>query len=601
MARDPTLSPASRRESLRLTRSVFADLAIRMIGLGLLTGVAFPFFVLLLGVDARQALSAPFFAATVAAGLMVGAVNYWLCRAVVGARARLLSARMRLVGDTIRFATATGDWSDFDPERCRLTADSDDELGESARAFNQVVDAIERLHAVEAELELSRSQARTDELTGLGNRRHFYLAAEAQLHAPRAASGPLALILLDLDRFKEINDTLGHHVGDELLRQLARRLQGALPDASVLARLGGDEFVALLPAATGAPAAMCAAATFLSVLDQPFALDGLLVPVGASVGIAISPDHGMDRSTLLRHADVAMYRAKAAGGGIEVYANGSDAHGLDRVVLAGELHAALERDELVLHFQPKGDLATGEIRGVEALVRWQHPSLGMLAPDRFIALAEQHGLMRRLTLHVLELAADQQHGWRRAGIELPIAVNISPTNLLDVRFPDDVAELLERRRMPPGTLQFEITENTVMRDPARALDTLARLSELGIAFALDDFGTGYSSLAQLKRLPVGEIKVDRSFVADMTSSPDDATIVRSTVELGRNLGLHVVAEGVETADQWRELAAIGCHTAQGYYLSRPLPGHELTAWLIDRARRSADLGPYDHAGASPSG
>jgi len=584
--RDVSPVLASRRQGPRLTRSVFADLAIRMVGLGLATGVAFPFFVLPLGVEAQQALSARFFAATVAAGLMVGGVNFLLCRVVVGERVRLISARMRLIGDTIRLATATGDWSDCDVERCRVPADSDDELGESARAFNQLVDAIERLHTVETELEVSRSQARTDELTGLGNRRHFYLASEAQLHAARAEGRPLALLLIDLDRFKEINDTLGHHVGDDLLRQLTRRLEHALPDASVLARLGGDEFVALLPAALGAREAVRAAESFLAVLDRPFALDGLLAHVRASVGIALCPDHGDDRSTLLRHADMAMYSAKANGGGIEVYATGGDEHSLDRVVLAGELRAGLDRDELVLHYQPKADLATGAVTSAEALLRWRHPSRGLLAPAAFLPLAEQHGLMRQITLQVLDRALAQAIDWQRAGRSLRVAVNLAAANLLDVRFPDEVADLLRRSGASPDLLQLEITEGTIMVDPVRVLDVVARLSELGVALALDDFGTGYSSLAYLKRLPIQELKIDRSFIMDMDNSRDDAVIVRSTVELARNLGLRVVAEGVETQQVWDQLVEFGCHTVQGYLLSPPLPAEQLAAWLDDASVRA---------------
>ena len=238
----------------------------------------------------------------------------------------------------------------------------------------------------------------------------------------------------------------------------------------------------------------------------------------------------------------------------------------------------------MLHFQPKADLATDTICGLEALVRWEHPARGLLYPDAFIALAEQHGLVRRLTLHVLGLALRQQRAWRHAGIELPVAVNLFPANLLDLRFASDVAALLAEWQVPAGSLQLEVTENTVMLDPGRALDTLARLSEMGISFALDDFGTGYSSLAQLKRLPVTELKIDRSFVMDMTANHEDATIVRSTVDLARSLGLRVVAEGVETRAHWEQLAAFGCHAAQGYHLSRPLPADELTAWLRSRRR-----------------
>jgi diguanylate cyclase len=309
--------------------------------------------------------------------------------------------------------------------------------------------------------------------------------------------------------------------------------------------------------------------------------------------VALAPQHGRARAELLRHADVAMYRAKQRGTGVELYTPEGDVHTRDRLQLANDLRRALDVDELVLHFQPKCDLATGQVSGVEALARWQHPERGLLYPDAFIELAEQHGLMRPLTLNVLAMAARQRRAWSRAGFELSVAVNVSAANLLDARFPTDVAELLERHEVPAGGLQLEITENTIMVDPGRALDVLARLGELGISFALDDFGTGYSSLAYLKRLPVDELKIDKSFVMDMTTDADDATIVRSTVELARNLGLRVVAEGVETAEHWRELSRFGCHTAQGYYLSRPLPAGQLTHWLT----RRLDLGsPADGVG-----
>ena len=569
---------------------MFADLAIRMVGLGLLTGIAFPPFVLLLGVDPDHALTPRFFAATVAAGLMVGGVNFLLCRVVVGERARLLGAQMQLVGEAVRHAAGTGDWTSWDGARARVPADSDDELGDSARAFNQLVDAIDRLHAVEAELEVSRSQARTDELTGLGNRRHFYLATQAQLEVAPPGREPFALLLIDLDRFKEINDALGHHVGDELLRQLARRLEDALPEAVVLARLGGDEFVALLPPGTGVPQAVRAAERFAATLEAPFELDGLLAHVAASVGVAVHPEHGDDRSTLLRHADVAMYAAKSRGGGVAVYASGDDAESLDRVVLAGDLSGALARDELVLHYQPKAELPEGTVSATEALVRWQHPTRGILDPAAFLGLAEQHGLMRRLTLRVLELAIAQALAWRGAGRDLPVAVNLHAADLIDVRFPRDVAELLERSGAAPELLQLEISEDTIMVDPDRVLAVVARLRELGLQLSLDDFGTGYSSLAYLKRLPIQELKIDRSFVMEMEHSRDDAVIVRSTVELARSLGLRVVAEGVETRRAWERLVEFGCHAAQGFLLSPPLPAAELDAWLDARPRRAGDQG-----------
>jgi diguanylate cyclase (GGDEF)-like protein len=401
----------------------------------------------------------------------------------------------------------------------------------------------------------------------------------------RSGGDAVGLLLIDVDHFKEINDALGHHVGDELLRQVAGRLRGALPEALVLARLGGDEFVALVPAAGGARDALAAAERFLDALDRPFALAGLVVHVRASIGVALAPEHGPDRSTLLRHADVALYRAKAAGGGADLYATERDDRSLERVVLAGQLRAALDEDQLVLHYQPKADLVTGAVGSVEALVRWEHPSRGLLGPADFLPLAEEQGLMRGVTLRVLELAAAQAVAWQRTDRPLRVAVNLAAANLLDVRFPDEVAELLRRTGAGPELLQLEITEDTIMVDPERVLNVVARLGEQGLAFSLDDFGTGYSSLAYLKRLPVQELKIDRSFVMDMDNSRDDAVIVRSTVDLARNLGLRVVAEGVETPETWERLVDFGCDIAQGYYLSPPLPPEELDAWLaLQRGR-----------------
>jgi diguanylate cyclase len=436
--------------------------------------------------------------------------------------------------------------------------------------------------AAEAELAFSQAQARTDELTGLGNRRHFVQELEARLQAAGAGGEPAGLLLIDIDRFKEINDALGHAVGDDLLRQLGMRIQRALGEGAFIARLGGDEFVAIVPASAGAADALEAAEKLLVAVDEPFALEELLAHVRVSVGVAIGPEHGADPTTLLRHADLALYRAKAAGGECELYASAGDDGSLDRVVLAGELRVALDDGQFVLHYQPKADLVTGEVRSVEALVRWQHPTRGLLMPAVFLPLAEEHGLMRRLTLWVLELATTQAVAWRRAGRQLQVAVNLAPANLLDVRFPDEVADVLRRCEASPQLLQLEITEDTIMVDPIRVLDVVARLAELGLAFSLDDFGTGYSSLAYLKRLPLQELKIDRSFVMDMDDNRDDAVIVRSTVDLARNLGLTVIAEGVETEETWEQLAQFGCDGAQGYYISKPVPPDQLEAWLADR-------------------
>jgi diguanylate cyclase len=428
-------------------------------------------------------------------------------------------------------------------------------------------------------LERNSILALTDDLTGLANRRAFYAHAEDRIAAAVEAGRSMVLLLIDLDRFKELNDTLGHAAGDDLLRQLAERLTRAMPTSALLSRLGGDEFVVLMPAGSGADDARAAARRLRDALEEPFELDGLRTSVRASVGAAIAPVHGAERATLLRHADIAMYSAKSRRTDLEIYEPDEDEHSRERIELGGRLPDAIEHDELVLHFQPKVELASARVTGVEALVRWRHPERGLLGPREFLPLAEQHGLMHRLTLHVLGLALRQQAAWRREGIELQTAVNISAANLLNPRFPGDVADLVARHRAPAGSLVFELTEDTVMADPQGALDALAQLGELGIGLALDDFGTGYSSLAQLKRLPVQELKIDRSFVLDMVADSDDAVIVRSTVELARNLGLRVVAEGVETPAAYEQLAGYGCHAVQGYHVSGPLPAPQLAAWL----------------------
>jgi diguanylate cyclase (GGDEF)-like protein len=427
----------------------------------------------------------------------------------------------------------------------------------------------------------ARQEARTDELTGLLNRRGLYIEIERMLDTARTEARPTALLLLDLDRFKEVNDTLGHHAGDDLLRQVAGRLRACLPEAGMIGRLGGDEFVVMLASADG-PAGIALAAALADALDPPFELEGLLAPVQASVGVASAPADAVTRAELLRHADVAMYRAKTNGTGVALYAAEQDRHCRSRLQLAGELKAAIGTGQFILHYQPKGDLQTGEIIGVEALVRWQHPRRGLLYPDTFLSVAEEHGLMRSFTLDVIDSALAAQHSWRQRGLETPVAVNLAAANVLDPRFPQDVAESLQRWQLPPDALQLEITEDTIMTDLPRALDVLARLGEQGIHLALDDYGTGSSSLSYLKRLPIAELKIDRSFVINMTSDHSDAIIVRSTVELARNLGLHVVAEGVETAEHWEQLRACGCHTAQGYHLARPMAGDHYTAWMRER-------------------
>ncbi|MGH2752399.1 MAG: putative bifunctional diguanylate cyclase/phosphodiesterase [Actinomycetota bacterium] len=434
---------------------------------------------------------------------------------------------------------------------------------------------MDRLREEAAEKEY---QALHDSLTGLPNRTLFRDRLEHALATRVESSQPLAVVLIDLDRFKEINDTLGHHNGDLLLQEVAGRLRRKLhPDVTV-ARFSGDEFALLLPRIVSVDEAVTTGKRVLSVLAKPFALVGVDIDVSASMGIAIHPLHGDDVHKLIRRADVAMYLAKETHSGLEVYSTDRDGYSPARLALASELRQAIEHQDLIVHYQPKVDMRTNRVVGAEALVRWIHPARGFMPPDDFIPLAEHTGLIRPLTKFVLRSALRQCRRWREEGLELDVAVNLSVRSLLDLHLPETVSALLQEFRVEPTRLVLEITESSIMADPIRAADVVDRLSELGIGLAIDDFGTGYSSLSHLKSLPVSEIKIDKSFVMSMISEENDAAIVRSTVDLGRNLGLRVVAEGVETVEMWRQLELLGCDVAQGYLLSRPLPAAELSCW-----------------------
>ncbi|MGI9147541.1 MAG: putative bifunctional diguanylate cyclase/phosphodiesterase [Chloroflexota bacterium] len=448
-----------------------------------------------------------------------------------------------------------------------------------------VRDITERKQAEQA----LQHQALHDMLTELPNRILLQDRLEQALMTVRQREEPLALLVMDLDRFKDINDTFGHHAGDQLLRQIGPRVQGVLRNVDSLARLGGDEFALVLPNTNQRDAnAICA--RLLEALDSPFVIDDRTVSVGASIGIAVSPDHGLDAETLLRRADMAMYVAKRAGAGYAVYTADQDGHSSMRLALFGELRGAIDRNELVLHYQPKVECATGAIGGVEALVRWQHPQRGLVPPDEFIPLAEQTGLIKPLSLWVLNAAIAQLRAWRQSGMHVPVAVNLSMLNLHDPQLPDVVADLLERYGVPADELILELTESHLMADPERSLDILARLRTMGIRLAVDDFGTGYSSLTYLKRLPVNELKIDRSFVRHLVTDENDAAIVRSTISLGHDLGLSIVAEGVEDEATQDHLRALGCDLIQGYYISRPLPVAQMTSWIHNIAGSTQSTG-----------
>ena len=437
--------------------------------------------------------------------------------------------------------------------------------------------------ALREQAEANEHQAQHDSLTGLPNRTLFHDRVGQALSAARREHLPVAVMIMDLDRFKEVNDTLGHSSGDELLKQAGTRLRGALRESDTVARLGGDEFGVLLPRVVDSAAAVAVAQKLRQALEEPFTIHGLALQIEASIGIALYPEHGDDVHSLLQRADVAMYVAKEHPGGCEVYARERDDYSPDRLTLLTELRRAIDTGELFLHYQPRADLKTGAVTGAEALVRWSHPTRGLVSPDEFIPLAQTTGVIVPLTFFVLNEALRQARTWQLEGLDLCVGVNLSARNLLDVHLPDTVGDLLTRWEVPPSLLELEITESAILADPIRAMNILSRLHGMGLKLAIDDFGTGYSSLAYLKRLPVDELKIDKSFVQGMEDDENDAVIVRSTIDLGRNLGLRVVAEGVETAAAWNRLAALGCDVAQGYYVSRPVPAGELAAWL--RARR----------------
>ena len=392
-----------------------------------------------------------------------------------------------------------------------------------------------------------------------------------------------AVMLIDLDHFKEINDTLGHHAGDRLLEEVARRLETSLGSGDTVARLGGDEFGVLLPSLSSVGDADVVARRLLAGLREPFSIEGLTLEIDASIGIACHPAHGTDVEALIQRADIAMYAAKESGGGHAMFEARLDRFSPRRLSLAGGLRAAIQNGEISLFFQPKAELATGRVIGVEALARWEHPRLGLVGPSEFVPIAEQTGLITPLTSYVLDAALRQLREWHDRGQELTIAVNLSARSFLDAQLAVEIPRLLEKWGVDARHLELEITESMLMLDPGRAQATLERLSRIGLTLSVDDFGTGYSSLANLKRLPVDCIKIDKSFVMDMAIDPSDAAIVRSTVDLAHNLGLRVVAEGVESRETWTRLAELGCDFAQGFYVSRPVPAADLEHLLDEPA------------------
>jgi diguanylate cyclase (GGDEF)-like protein len=416
--------------------------------------------------------------------------------------------------------------------------------------------------------------ARYDQLTGLPNRTLFLEEVE---QAARNGEGA-AVLMIDLDRFSEINNTLGAKSGDEVLREVARRF-GSGFDGTVAARLGGDEYAILCTRASTTALARERAEQVLRALEPPVELNDVALDVEASIGVAVLGEHAEDAGVLLQRADLALAHARSRGSRIEVYSPLIEHSDAETLKLLGQVRGALAAGEFTLHYQPKVDLQTRRITGVEALVRWLHPELGLLGPDRFIPLVEQTSLIGPLTMNVLDQALSQAVAWRRRGIVLEIAVNLSARNLLDLELPERIASLLRERGVPAEQLVLEVTESAAMADPERGVRVLQALRELGTGIAIDDFGTGNASIEYLAELPATELKIDRTFVTDILQSGRDQAIVRSTIDLARNLGMTVVAEGIEREDTLEHLAKEGCAMAQGFYFSRPLPAEELTHQL----------------------
>ncbi|MGW7258269.1 putative bifunctional diguanylate cyclase/phosphodiesterase [Streptomyces sp. NPDC054834] len=443
------------------------------------------------------------------------------------------------------------------------------------------------LIALDSTLWIARARAEEqlrDPLTGLPNRQWLLERIWTALDDAERIGARAALMLIDLDRFRSVNDTLGHLAGDRLLLQIADRLRLALPRGAEAARLGGDEFAVLLPVADSTTSATRVARGLVTALSSPLDLDGLTLVLEASAGVAVFPDHALDAEGLLRRADVAMYQAKRDRTGVEVYESKRDSNTPDRLGLLGDLRRALDAHEVQLHYQPKVRF-DGQVAGLEALVRWVHPERGKVPPDEFIAIAESSGLMPLLTEYVLETALGQVAEWRAQGLYVPVAVNVSPRDVHTPGFAGSVAARLARHGVPAGALQLEITEHVLLEDPQRAADTLAGLTGHGVKMSLDDFGTGYSSLVHLRRLPVSELKIDRSFVARLAVDTQDAAIVRCTVDLAHSLGLLVVAEGVEDDETWERLRDLGCDAVQGWLVAAAMPPEETTAWLLARGSR----------------
>ncbi len=444
-----------------------------------------------------------------------------------------------------------------------------------------VMDQTQDLRTQSAALEIKAEHEMShNSLTGLPNKVLLQDRIEQAISTAFREKFQIAMLVLDIDRFKEINESLGHLNGDHLLKQLAARLKGVIRDSDTLAHLGGDDFAVLIRRISSETDVNKVASNIKKALDPPFAAEGLTIDMQISIGAAIFPDHGRDFDTLLQHADMAMYAAKGDNNGYIIFSEKINKASPQKLTLRGELRQAIERDELRVFFQPKVDRRNNQVTDVEALVRWQHPKHGLMSPDEFIPLAERTGLIKDLSLWVLKNSLSQLAKWRESGYDFGLSVNISAQDLLDPDLPHCVAGLLAQFNIPAEQLILEITETSIMADPERTMEILHRLSDMNVRISIDDFGTGYSSLAHLRKMPVDEIKIDRSFVMDMMNSKNDEIIVQATIGLGKNLGLNVIAEGVENSETMTKLHSLGCDRLQGFYFSKPKNAQDFIKWLI---------------------
>jgi diguanylate cyclase (GGDEF)-like protein len=498
--------------------------------------------------------------------LILTAIGVLVAAVASAVTARRITVPLRHLAETAK-RLGTGDYSK------ELATQRDDEIGDLSRAFEGMREGI-----AQREVEIGRL-AYWDMLTDLPNRAQFTKLLNGAIKLAQHSQADCHVLMMDLDRFKHVNDVLGHGFGDMLLKQVAQRLRSLPENRKVrIARLGGDEFAMLLPDSS-VTEAKALAAKILKSLEMPISLDGQTVDLGAGIGIAAYPAHGTDAESLLSRAEVAMYVAKKSGNEAVVYDPCIDDASALSLSLLSDLRRAVERNELRFYVQPKIMLDSGKLIGMEALVRWMHPESGMVPPDKFIPFAEKTGVIRLITMWMLEQATLLLKVWIAKGVRLKISVNLSTRDLLDQDLPAKFGEILLRNNVPSNLFCLEITESAIMDDPVRALQTLDRLHAMGVDLSIDDFGTGYSSLSYLKRLPVHELKIDKSFVMNLESGTDDAAIVRSTIDLGHHMGLRVVAEGVENREVWTLLESMGCDQGQGFFISKPMPAEQLQVWM----------------------